>query len=118
MRAAIQSGSGTTGETFGGLAAFVSVAKTTFIVLENVPALADKPNNPKNGSMSNLDAVHNVLNSLGYLFTKTVFSAYDVGLAQRRKRLWMGAWKSEEPAEACVDKERHITQILEAVLAS
>ena len=41
--------------------------------------------------MSNLDALHNVVNSLGYLFTRTVFSAYDVGFAQPRKRLWMGS---------------------------
>lgn len=115
MREAIKNGSGTTGSTFAGLVAFATLAKPKFLILENVSQLKDKP---KCGGLSNCEAVHKALNSLGYMFTHATFDAEDVGLPARRNRLWMGAWRFDDEEGFTGEDEAYFTQKLRSILSA
>ena len=77
----------------------LDVVKAKLVLLENVPALMDAPKASKNGppSQSNFDAVKELLNERGFIFTHSVIDAGEsVHIPQRRARLWMAGFRVGE----------------------
>ncbi len=89
---AVERGTHTTGGTFHALMRLLQKHKNTvkMVILENVPSLADKAKETKRSS---LDSVREAFHNQGFAFLCRMFDALDVGMPNRRPRLY-SAWLS------------------------
>ena len=89
----IERESGSTGGTFKSICGYLQQHQPTFVVLENVPSLGDKP---KDGGESNLAMVHRNLQDLNYKSEELYLNAMDYLLPQSRGRLYIPALHCED----------------------
>ena len=112
-RDSIATKSHTTGSTFSGFLDCLAVTEARIVILENVPALMDKPKQ-KVMAKSNFDAVKDCLNSRGFAFVHSILDAAErVHICHRRSRLWMaGCLVNGDPLDFEADFQTQVDEFM------
>lgn len=85
----IDEGSGSTGVTFSGVQAYVSWAKPSLVICENVVGLTKR----NGGQEPQIESVANCFRQLGYAFGWACLNSRDYVLPHRRQRCWMWSFR-------------------------